>query len=180
MKDPNQPAQDPNQHVNASGGLSAKEPPPTFTPMIIWGALLMSQLMYVMVALQVSNRVNPNAAATTADPGVLKFPLSLAALAAFTAAIFIPRILLKSSANRLNTDNAPLKDLMKAFMPPFIVRLALFEGVTLLGFVLVIAGREPLITMLPFLGASMIGFILNFPNEAKVRNMLKINGPEQI
>jgi hypothetical protein len=179
MQDPNEPIRDPNARGT---DVLQKAPPATFTVQVIWGALLAGQLMYLMAAFQMTAKraAGQNLSAVATDPGVLKLPFTILAVAVCAAAIFIPRILAKTNPKGVDTQNAPLTEVIPLFFTPFIVRIALFEAVTLFGFVLVIAGREPITTMLPFMAASVVGFILNFPNEVKIRGLLKPSGPTQI
>ena len=129
--------------------------------------------MYLFVSIQLSgNRTTGTVATGSTDPGVLKMPLSAMAIVVYAAAIFVPRFLTRANSKSIDPENAPLAQLITLFFTPFIVRLALFEAVTLFGFVLVIAGREPVSTMLPFMAASVAGFVLNFPNESKIRGFL--------
>lgn len=144
---------------------------------LIWGLLLLSQLMYLFGV----NTLNARAAKPV-EPQYFDFnqPLTMPfiglALVSLIASIAIPRWVIHSGRKKLKHSlDRPLADLLPAFFTAFIIRLVLLESITLFGFVLAIVQHD-VKRFLPFLGTSLLGFALHFPNETKVRALFADSG----
>ena len=138
---------------------------PMQTGKILWGALLMSQVMYT-VALFISTKPVEGEIASETNPMYLPIFCS-AALLCLGLGIFLPRFLLSSEKNKHHTSS--LEQKVKAFMPAFILRLAMFEAIALCGFGLAFLSRDFKL-YLPFVAVSAAAFLMNFPSEDKVKN----------
>ncbi len=141
-------------------------------PLILWSILFASQFFYA-AALEsvVKPGDTPLQTLSFAESPVL---IALAVMAAGTLAIawMIPRIIWNQASKKLPAvEKLSESDLFEGFFTGFVVRLALLESVCLYGFVAGFLQRQPSI-ILPFLGASAAGFVLNFPNRTFIRKAL--------
>ncbi len=133
-------------------------------PRIMWLALLSSQCLYA-VLLYVPGLIEFG---LVAPPLAVRFALAAAALTVAVASFVVPRILwnaaLKQTSYRAPTDVArqhddeALRQGMKLGMAPFIIGLALNEGVAVLGFVLGFMGEHWLFTSPFFVLAIVLMF----------------------
>jgi hypothetical protein len=125
---------------------------------VLWSGLVLSLVMYLLTALQMGN-------ATPEPPvGRLEFYLKAGSVALFFLAYLLPRLLARAVSIRRKEGTPP--SLSEKF-PPYLLRLALFEAVALLGFVLVIrtsTGGK----LWPFLIVSAIGFLSSFPSKDRL------------
>lgn len=159
--------------------------PPSFMMQfyILWAALLASQGMIVIVSQTVMNQPRPGApeispgiaapASTLEATGMPVWYLAVVAGVILLGAIFIPRLLAKASTKRLSDRNASLSEIAPKVLPLWILRWALLEAVTMLGFVASVLYARP-DYILPFATVAAIGFILTFPTEQKIRATLTI------
>lgn len=149
-------------------------PPPLLQAMLVWGILLASQGMIVLVSqtavvkpLSPPDQVAPASALGTLNPQLFMIVAAIVALAAF----LLPRVLLQS-IRRHFMANPPAevvsREVMARVLPVWIVRWALLESITLLGFVVSMLNNDPP-TIYPFAGAALVGFVLSLPNEQKLR-----------
>lgn len=137
---------------------------------IIWGALLVSLILYVVISLmKLPSGQSLNLAGLTDFTDPLRVPLIMAAFMSLMLAVMVPKILL-TAIKKKRTAREPLElpEMARLFYVPFIIRLALLESVTLYGFVLVQTKNDPA-QILPFFAASLLGFLLNFPSESNIR-----------
>jgi hypothetical protein len=138
---------------------------------LIWTGLFASQFIYAAILdmLIPPGKELSNEQITT-NPVFLI--LGVLALAHVPLAWFIPKILWKQRAKTLpESDRTTDAVLLEAYFTGFIVRLALLEAVCVIGFVgSIIAHRSSLI--LPFLGVSAAGFVVNFPTKTHIRSAL--------
>ena len=120
-------------------------------PRILWGVLFLSQLMYYFVAKNLPaapGRAKPEAAYFDFNYLLTKPFIGMAVGAAIL--VILAKFLLQ-----------------KIFASPewiliFIVRIILVECICLFGFVLALVQHD-ITRMLPFLGASVLGFFILFP-----------------
>ncbi len=142
--------------------------------MLVWGVLLASQGMIVLVSqtavvkpLSPPDQVAPASALGALNPHVFMMIAAIIALAAFA----LPRFLLQS-IRRHFVANPPVevisREVMTRVLPVWIVRWALLESITLLGFVVSMLNNDPP-AIYPFAGAALVGFVLSLPNEQKLR-----------
>ena len=130
---------------------------------ILWAAILWSCVVFVGVAtFQVKGPFFSLDAFLNEGP--ISFYYILIALTLFVSAFKIPNIMFKGTRVEPGT---PMEDLEKKYFVPFVVRIALFEACTLLGFALSITTQKNLV--LPFFILSIIGFLMNIPSRNKVR-----------
>ncbi len=146
---------------------------PLIVATIVWTALLLSQLMYFFVASALSNRKELPVESRFFDfTHPLTNPFIAVSLVALILSIAIPKAMIRRNqqvANSVTSQNS-IESLLPRFYPAFIVRLALLESIPLFGFVLALTQHD-VKRMVPFAVVSFLGFILNFPNESKVRSL---------
>lgn len=141
---------------------------------MLWFALLFSHLMYGMVLIYVIQQNNNPPSGIS--PVVISAVTTLAVLV-FFAAIYLPRFILNAVKENLRkrsggTDISytKIEDLMILFAPGFIIRLALFEAVAMLGFVMAFMQKD-IDFFIPFATASVFAYFLNYPSEEKVKKV---------
>lgn len=145
--------------------------PKTLVLKIIWGALLFSQALYVVVLhvqlkplddMPMNTQWMPN----LQDP--MEIGLFAASVALLVASFLVPQILAKASEQKPRADADPSKTdtVPQAFFVPFIIRLALLEAICMQGFVLAFIKRSPNL-ILPFITISGLLFLKNFPSNAE-------------
>jgi hypothetical protein len=141
----------------------SQQPAPIFQALVIWGSLLASQGMIVLVSQTAMTRTPSAPDLTGARPpasAVGHIPSSfffIAAGVSLILAFVIPNLLLKRQ--KVLT--------VKKVLPIWLVRWALLESVTLFGFLNAMLNANPQ-AIYPFAGASLIGFVLSFPSERKL------------
>jgi hypothetical protein len=134
---------------------------------VIWGALLLSQGMYVFVVFkEMLASVDPSTYRWFPDfRNPVEAVTSFAALGSFLLAVFVPTLIARANIRRAKDGG----EKVELLLPPFIVRLAFLEGVCLTGFALAIMVKNPAVLM-PFFVVSVFGYLKNFPaSPAKVR-----------
>jgi hypothetical protein len=129
-------------------------------PKIIWSSLVASQLLiyYMAMRLPESGRLP--------DPGFTNNQMVFAALAVINGCIgffLIPKLFANGLRKKLGTS----KPMLAQIFLIMIVQWALFESVTLLGFVLANQAVSPQ-PMVPFLVAGLLGDILTFPSQSRI------------
>lgn len=133
--------------------------------------LFISQFFYAAVLETVvkAPETTPAAIPITESPVVL----AIGALSAGTLLLawFVPKLLWKDASKKLPPTGGDENDLLEGFFTGFVVRLALLESVCLYGFVAGFLQKQPSL-ILPFLGASAAGFVINFPNRTFIRKTL--------
>lgn len=92
----------------------------------------------------------------------------VAAVASLLLAYFIPQFLLKKSKPAFGANGEVTSESMQKILPAWLVRWALIESVTLFGFLNSMLNANPR-AIYPFAGAALIGFMLSFPNERKLK-----------
>ena len=131
---------------------------------IIWGALLGSHFLYGLGLYVI---IKQSAGATEeVSPGLLPIICSIG-IVLFFAAIYLPRFFLKKEKKHV-PSNSRIEDLIPKFIAPFVIRLALFEAVALMGFCLAFMTKE-MQFYYPFAAVSIVAYILNFPTEEKIQ-----------
>ena len=141
-----------------------------YPPVIIWSMLFIAQFINAGVLEFTIKPVESAPGGAPVNPLVLG--LILTSVVAMVLSWFIPKTLWKTAAQKLpTTDSTSEPVLLEAFMTGYIVRLALLESVCFYGFALAFLQKQPRL-FLPFLGASVLGFIMNFPSRDLVRKSL--------
>ena len=136
---------------------------------IIWFALLLSNLMLVFVA---STILRPGEA--PAEIGFLRVIFGMIALINATLAFVLPKIFLRIQSKRMPIDpSGPLEKIVVQVGTGLVIRLALLESVTLMGFVLATVSHN-LPSMFPFAGFAIFGVLANYPTESKVRDLARL------
>ena len=149
------------------------QPPPMLQALIMWGALLASQGMIVLVSQTAMTRTP-----TAPDAAVIQAPASamgaipewmfiVAAVVSLALAYAVPKLLTKPQPT-FDSSGAVTAESMRRILPIWLVRWALLESVTLFGFLDSMLNANPR-AIYPFAGAALIGFILSFPSERKLR-----------
>jgi len=153
------------------------------TARIIWLGLAMAHLLLAFMVFQVKiPQMDPTEAATlnfSADSILSAFQshlenpivLALTGVAAVIGflAFIIPNLIHRSIARRRTSGSptGPLAEASPAFAP-FIIRLALFENISLLGFVLGFAMPGDPRLLFPFLVAGLGLHLTQFPRDIQL------------
>lgn len=122
-------------------------------PRIIWLAILVSNIIYVVVAYMAIVPAVPFAEGARHP---LTIPLYVAAGTALAAAFIIPSFLARS-----RTTYGESMEPQPA-LPSLILKLALFESVTIFGLVLAFVSRAPSM-ILPAVAVAMAGILAAYP-----------------
>lgn len=139
---------------------------------IIWGGLLGAQIVYATALRFVLSTSGP------LEGFVNEFILPLFSTVGLIncfIAVYFPRYLLSIEKAKLlkipgsGAKNIDINELVNFYRTPFIIRMALFESVTLLGFGVSFVNKN-FELMIPFISVSVAAFILIFPTEEKIRN----------
>ncbi len=145
---------------------------PFFAPKIVWFALVLSQFLYVFIAAQNGGEWDLSSVGIGPDfTDQTQGTLAIVAFGNFVLAWIIPEFVLKSIRPKLAANLSPQAVLRSAFAP-LIMRLAILESVTLLGFVIAYLSHQPA-KILPFMALSLTGFIKCFPTEDRMRSFLQ-------
>ena len=131
---------------------------------ILWGALLASHFIYVFVLYTLNQ--NYEGEKGLENPMMLPIMAS-AAIFAYAAGFFLFKHLLggekKKMLNRSQDEMATL------YLTPMILRLALFEGAAIMGFMLAFISHD-INYYLPPLILNVGLFAMNFPSEQRVKD----------
>lgn len=102
------------------------------------------------------------------------------------AAIFIPRFQLNKEIKKLHNnfassglDKITIHELIVIYLPSYTLRLAILEFVTLIGFALGLYSLR-MEVFYPFITISIVGYILNFPTEEKIKSVLLKTVPSSL
>ncbi len=142
---------------------------PYFVPRILWGAMIMSQFLFLFILVAQSPFDLENLASSFAESSMV-FPLAVIAAVNFLVSLFVPKFFI-SQALKLRAAPGTEADILRFCFPAFIVRLATSEAVTLFGFVLANETKNSAV-ILPFLCASLFIFLLSFPRPQLFRAWL--------
>jgi cytochrome bd-type quinol oxidase subunit 2 len=140
---------------------------------IIWGALLVALLVYVGISFtMLSGGQPPNWAGLADFSDPLRIPLITTGFISLAMSATLPKIMLVAQKRkRKSAQPMEMREMANLFFVPLIIRLALLESVTLYGFVLVQMKKDPA-QIVPFAAVSIVGFLLAFPSEEKIRTTL--------
>ena len=142
---------------------------------IIWIALLGSQFMYdyalkMMIKMAGSGPIETNR--------LLFGIFALSGGLILLIGVYLSNFMLEAEKKKLHSLYSPtalkqldFEDFVKSFVSPYILRLALFESVALLGLAIAIIHKNPIL-FYPFAAASSLAFLINFPTEEKVKEAL--------
>ncbi len=148
------------------------EPQPMSQALILWGALLMSQAMIVIVSQTAMTRPpeapDLNQPAASAVGHLPDWYFMVGALGALVLSFVIPKILSKNAKPAFDQQGQVTRESMQKILPTWIIRWALLETVTLFGFLNSMLSSRPT-AIYPYAGAALIGFLLAFPSESKLR-----------
>lgn len=142
---------------------------------IIWAALLASHFFYgFALNFLVSNTVAP----TEVIPYIVPI-LSVLGIVIFAVAILLPRFFLARRKVQLLEEfksvelrNIDFDELIMSFSPPYVIRLALFEGVAIIGFGLGFLFKN-MEYYYPFAALSVGAYFFNFPSEENIKDSFK-------
>jgi len=140
-------------------------------PLILWSILFISQFFYAAVLETVVKTPEAAHAATPLSESPVILAIGIMSAGTLLLAWFVPKLLWKDAARKLPPTGTDESDLLEGFFTGFVVRLALLESVCLYGFVAGFLQKQPSL-ILPFLGASAAGFVVNFPNRTLIRKSL--------
>lgn len=145
---------------------------------VIWGAFLLSPLMFLVVAWAILSAQESDP--SVQEPTLISFsdPLGLAvsafSLACFAAALNAHKFLPKKGAEPGAVPRDPQRPVeMESVLAPFVVRLALLETAAMCGLILALL-RSEWTYMLPFVALSMVGFLLSFPSTRLLREIGRV------
>lgn len=140
------------------------------TARIVWYGLLSTPFLLLIIAWVVisPSQSDLSAGGSVSDPIFLV--LCLVAIVDFVLAQKLHHFVkLPDNTQSLHHSQAEPRDLQRGFSL-FIVRLALFEAIALLGFVAALL-RTNVVLYLPFLLLSIAGLLISSPTEALLRNL---------
>lgn len=133
---------------------------------IIWGALLMVHVILgVVLNLQLSKVDMPPMENPTIIPMLGGIGLMNAILS-----FLLPKLLLRQQSAQQEV-NPSLERLMQKYSAPFVLRLALIESVTLMGFSSAYLSRD-INHFYPFFAVGVVLHLLAFPTEEKMKKAL--------
>lgn len=144
---------------------------------LIWFALLASSFIYYFMLTLGIGFPQPDPALPSPPPSVFDFslplglPATIMGFAMMAAGVFLPALLLRPRKWHEGESDSPL-DALPRFFPSFVIRLVLFEACATFGFVLAKSSAAP-VKMLPFLLATVVGFLLNFPSERRMATVVQ-------
>lgn len=150
---------------------------------ILWAAILASQGAYVFLAFDAAKSAGVSRSSEDPSAGNLSLILSLVAVGLTLLSWFLPKFIAKQALmNRHRTgglwaglsveqvgSRAALAELASIFSGPFVLRLALLEGVAIVGFVLAFMTRVPQMGF-PYFAVAAALVAYNFPSEKNVRS----------
>lgn len=139
---------------------------------VIWGALVYSQLMYGVV-IYLTQREYLDAPFATDHPMFMNTVVM--AVAAFAAAIFIPASLLETAKRKMKdqASGGGQTNYVAAYFTPWIVRMALFEAVTIFGLTFVFQSHIP-VAFVPFAVVGLLGQVSQFPSEQRIKDAVGV------
>jgi len=134
--------------------------------LVLWGALSWSLFMFLYL-IHTSANVSSFMAEDYLPGGHTHSIMTITGLVALIFAYVLPRFLFRVAHTRQN--GAPtLRDLWV----PWILRMALAESVSLLGFILGLSSNSLDVAM-PFFAVTILVYLLHFPSEANVQKWLE-------
>jgi hypothetical protein len=137
---------------------------PLAVPRILWAALFISTLLYLVVLALTEMQ---------GEPGwqVLLLPLGFAGLTMAGASLVLPQLLLrKRSAPRAKAQ--PREDDKSAYLVALITAMALAEAVAIYGLILGFRGA-PTTVVLPFFAVTWLLMLIRFPTQEKLDEFSK-------
>ncbi len=143
--------------------------PSLIVPRYIWGALLFSQLLYLYILQTMEGNWARLGNLPPAEIETYKTVFAAISVANFIGAFVIYRVLTSRQRARVKAMGRPeISQLMSLYLIPFILTLALFEAVTLFGFVLSMIAYDATL-IYPYIAAGSLGMIWLFPTEDRIR-----------
>lgn len=144
---------------------------------MIWGALMVSQLLYLFVSFQKVKSAGPPEADVADWTGHPLLPVfAMVALTGIAAGILVPRLILKGQLKSSLQGRRPEfeKDVQVLFVPA-VIRAALFETAGVFGLLM----ASFTLRMEPhylFASVSLVAFVIFFPSETRLRDELEAAG----
>ncbi len=139
---------------------------------IIWGALLGTVAIYVGVSFFVPfpdpSPLNPEQIRQFEIIFALLSIMSLGVAAFLPQRIFVQTLRRKLVETAETPSSIPISKLAEIATVPSILRLALYESVTIYGLVLVFLGHTPM-KIIPFAAVSALAMLSAMPREASLR-----------
>lgn len=142
---------------------------PHLTMKILWAALAATQLMLVFVATIQQPPAQPL-------DDTMRFALMAVAGGTLFLAFVLPQMFgkqLRAGFEKQGraVDGIPLPEIAQKAIVPFIIRCALLDSVTVMGFLLSFMSGDMTYVM-AFAAIALVGFALTFPSERNVRGLL--------
>ena len=132
---------------------------PLAVPRILWAALLVSTLLYLVVLGLTEPQGEPNWQ-------VLLLPLGASGLTTASASLLLPRFLVRQRSAP-GIEKASSDDAAGAYLVSLVVAMALAESVAILGLVLGFRGA-PTTAVLPFFVVTWVLMLIRFPTQEKL------------
>lgn len=161
-------------------------PSPKFQFLVIWASLLVAQGMIVIVS-QTATSIPPSAPDTGVPASVAgtipPIVFSAAGIVAIILATVLFRVFMVGARRQLGSaagaagsgvaaSDRPLREIASRTLVPWILRWALLEMVTMLGFVQSMLSATPA-AIYPFAAVGLIGFAMTVPTEGRIRASLR-------
>lgn len=153
--------------------MSENTPAPNFqTSVILWAAMLMSCLIYVVIAFVLEK---PEGFELEKE----QFNLFLMVFGAMAPGMAIPAFLARGFLIKQNLSNKsePVteSDVVAAYHTGSIVGWAFTESISIFGFVIFMLSYERWV-LAPFVGLSVLLFLLTFPRKSQIADYMKEYG----
>jgi hypothetical protein len=136
--------------------------------------MLGSLAFYLFLVFTISGPVPTLEFARILPERPLDYGIAGFALLAFAAGLYVPAFMMSKASQTIPKveSSAPIAELARRALVPFVVRLVLFEAVVVLGFALAFASEAPA-KILPFLLVTAAGFVVNYPSDEYIKKFPK-------
>lgn len=144
------------------------------TPIIIWGALIWSMVVYIFVGYQnAKDRVPVESFIQDQRSHILL----LAALAAIVIGFFLSQRIISYNRHYVPTLPADQRttQAISSFMVPFLIRMAVLESLGLMGLIMTMNTGD-FMAVAGLSGITIIGQILLFPSPSRIANWSGLHG----
>ena len=140
---------------------------------IVWAAVLSGLLVFSAFVLVVGSASQGRTPALGSESAVIQ-SLNAITIVTAIAAWFLPRWLW-GRIRKFQPDVATLSDaeLCKLYMTPMVVRLALFEAVSIFG-IIVSTALADAAAFVPYLFISFVGLLVSIPTMGRIKSTLSI------
>lgn len=145
---------------------------PLSTMKVIWAGIFGSQFIYYFVLKMITSTAGESSAGSLFN-SPLDFVFALLAVSVFVASFIVPNIIYRAARKPVSSgEQLDFEAMAGSWMVPFIIRLAMIEGIALLGLVLGIIRKNDL-AILPFLALSTLAFLIVFPTKERITSSFK-------